>query len=134
METYDRTRIVNSRTQPLRAVPAPEPKNKPLSARPIDTLHQLSQRELAVLYLLTEGYSDRQISDTLEVTGFTVNKHVGAILAKMNVRSRTAAAVQAIRAHMFDEGAVPRIKAARGCASSTGRSSGKAPRGYRAAD
>jgi DNA-binding NarL/FixJ family response regulator len=40
---------------------------------------------------------------TLRVTLFTVNKHVGAILLKMNVRSRTAAAVHAIREHLIED-------------------------------
>ena len=72
------------------------------------TKYHLSEREMTVLGLLTEGLTDRDISDSLQVTAFTVNKHVGAILVKMNVRSRTAAAVHAIREHLVDEARVPR--------------------------
>jgi DNA-binding NarL/FixJ family response regulator len=66
--------------------------------------YQLSAREFAVLGLLSQGYSDREIAGALRVTPFTVNKHVGAVLIKMNVRSRTAAAVHAIREHLFEDG------------------------------
>jgi DNA-binding NarL/FixJ family response regulator len=64
--------------------------------------HNLTQRELNVLYLLTEGLADKQIAMAMGVTVYTVNKHVGAILAKMCVSSRTAAAVRAVREHIFD--------------------------------
>ena len=57
---------------------------------------------MSVLELLSQGCSDKEIASTLRVTPFTVNKHVGAILIKMNVRSRTAAAVHAIREHLFE--------------------------------
>jgi DNA-binding NarL/FixJ family response regulator len=60
----------------------------------------LSPRELAVLHEITRGFSDGEIAGSLGITKFTVNKHVGAILAKMNVRSRTGAAVRAIRDQM----------------------------------
>jgi DNA-binding NarL/FixJ family response regulator len=75
------------------------------------TRYHLSERELAVLELLSEGCSDKDIATSLRVTSFTVNKHVGAILVKMNVRSRTAAAVHAIREHLF--AAPPEAKALR---------------------
>ena len=60
----------------------------------------LSPRELSVLREVSRGLSDAEIADSLGVTKFTVNKHVGSILAKMNVASRTAAAVRAIRDHV----------------------------------
>jgi DNA-binding NarL/FixJ family response regulator len=65
--------------------------------------YHLSAREFAVLGLLSQGYSDKEIAGALRVTPFTVNKHVGAVLMKMNVRSRTAAAVHAIREHLFED-------------------------------
>jgi DNA-binding NarL/FixJ family response regulator len=59
--------------------------------------YNLSAREMRVLREITKGLSDFEIADALGITKFTVNKHVGAILAKMNVASRTGAAVRAIR-------------------------------------
>ena len=73
------------------------------SLQVIESPYGLSGRELIVLFLVSEGLSDRQIGLALGVTPYTVNKHVGAILAKMNVRSRTAAAVAAIRKHLFED-------------------------------
>jgi len=67
------------------------------------TRYHLTERECTVLALLSEALTDREIADVLRVTPFTVNKHVGAILLKMNVRSRTAAAVHAIREHLVDD-------------------------------
>lgn len=70
-----------------------DPDPAPSAVRPYD----LSERELKVLYYLAEGLADKEIAVQLGVTAFTVNKHVGSILLKMNVRSRTAAAVRAVR-------------------------------------
>jgi PAS domain S-box-containing protein len=60
-------------------------------------LYGLTYRELAVLNLVVEGMADKQIADTLGISIFTVNKHVGNILGKMNATSRTEAGVRAIR-------------------------------------
>lgn len=65
------------------------------------TPYSLSNRELTVLFLLTEGLADKQIAASLGVSTYTINKHVGSILLKMNVRSRTAAAVRAVRDRVF---------------------------------
>ena len=62
--------------------------------------YDLSPREMTVLSEITKGLSDMQIAMNLGVTRFTINKHVGAILVKMNVTSRTGAAVRAIREHL----------------------------------
>jgi DNA-binding CsgD family transcriptional regulator len=63
--------------------------------------YALSPRELMVLALLIEGLPDKQISSLLRCSLVTVNKHVGSILAKMDARSRTQAAVMAIRQHLL---------------------------------
>jgi PAS domain S-box-containing protein len=57
----------------------------------------LSLRERAVLELLAVGKPDREIATILEVSQRTVSKHVENILAKMDARSRTEAAVKAVR-------------------------------------
>jgi len=58
--------------------------------------HDLSGREIEVLRLVTDGLPDKQIAQVLGISTFTVNKHVGAILAKMHASSRTEASVRAI--------------------------------------
>jgi DNA-binding NarL/FixJ family response regulator len=55
---------------------------------------------MMVLEALSRGLTDHEIAYGLGITKFTVNKHVGAILRKMDVRSRTAAAVRAVREHI----------------------------------
>ena len=57
----------------------------------------LSPRELDVLRLLVDGKTDREIADTLFISPRTASKHVGAILAKLDVVSRGDAAVFAVR-------------------------------------
>lgn len=58
----------------------------------------LTFRELTVLQLLAAGASDKEIGATLGISSLTANKHVGNILRKMKVRSRTSASVLAVRA------------------------------------
>jgi DNA-binding NarL/FixJ family response regulator len=57
----------------------------------------LSPREVDVLRLLVTGQSDRAIADTLFISRRTASKHVGAILAKLDVTTRTEAAARAVR-------------------------------------
>jgi DNA-binding NarL/FixJ family response regulator len=57
----------------------------------------LSTRERDVLRLLTEGRIDREIAEALSLSYRTVTTHVTAILTKLDVDSRTAAAVFAVR-------------------------------------
>jgi DNA-binding NarL/FixJ family response regulator len=66
-------------------------------------LYGLTYRELSVLGLVVEGMADKQIADTLGISIFTVNKHVGNILGKMNATSRTEAGVRAIREGLLQE-------------------------------
>ena len=57
----------------------------------------LTAREQEVLALLTEGLSDKEISRRLVLSDRTVHHHVSAILSKIGVTSRSAAAVEAAR-------------------------------------
>ena len=65
-------------------------------------LYNLTYRELAILHLIADGQSDKQIADSLGVSIYTVNKHVGNILGKMMAASRTEAGVRAIREGIVD--------------------------------
>jgi DNA-binding NarL/FixJ family response regulator len=55
----------------------------------------LSRREGEVLELIREGLSNRAIAKTLWISEATVKVHVRNILRKLNVQSRTEAAVLA---------------------------------------
>lgn len=57
----------------------------------------LTPREIEVLRLLTRGDTDQHIADALFISKRTASTHVGNILAKLDVESRAAAAVQALR-------------------------------------
>src|SRR5262249_56368119 len=57
----------------------------------------LTPREQEVLALVAEGLADREISQRLFISERTVHHHVSAVLAKIGVTSRTAAAREAPR-------------------------------------
>jgi DNA-binding CsgD family transcriptional regulator/tetratricopeptide (TPR) repeat protein len=57
----------------------------------------LTRREQEVLALLSEGLSDREISQRLVISERTVHHHVSAVLSKIGAGSRTAAARKAAR-------------------------------------
>ena len=58
---------------------------------------RLTQRELEVLHLVARGETDQRIADQLYVSRRTINCHVANILAKLDVKSRTAAVMTAVR-------------------------------------
>jgi len=53
----------------------------------------LTPREREVLQLVCAGHTDRQIGQLLSISPATVTKHVGNVLGKLGVHSRTAAAI-----------------------------------------
>jgi DNA-binding NarL/FixJ family response regulator len=57
----------------------------------------LSDRETEVLRLLTEGYTNAQISELLAVSPNTIKTHINNIFNKLGVNDRTQAAVLATR-------------------------------------
>jgi two-component system, NarL family, response regulator LiaR len=69
----------------------------PPQARQTLTTDPLSERELEVLRLLARGMSNQEIADTLVVGEATVRSHVSAILRKLQLASRTQAALYALR-------------------------------------
>lgn len=57
----------------------------------------LTKRELDVLQLISEGCSNKKISDELKISERTVKNHISHIFRKIDVEDRTQAAVFAIR-------------------------------------
>jgi two-component system, NarL family, response regulator len=61
---------------------------------------QLTNRELEVLTLITQGRTNQQIAETLFITSGTARVHVHAILKKLNVTDRTQAAIFALQQNL----------------------------------
>jgi DNA-binding NarL/FixJ family response regulator len=76
-----------------------KPQTKPLPAG----FDQLTPRERQVLACLVRAMTDEQIAVELGIRLGTVKKHVGSILEKLDVSSRTEAAVLAERANFTNE-------------------------------
>jgi DNA-binding NarL/FixJ family response regulator len=64
----------------------------PTRAASDPALGTLSEREQAVLRLLTEGRTDREIAEALTISPRTVETHVSGILRKLGVTRRAEAA------------------------------------------
>jgi DNA-binding NarL/FixJ family response regulator len=60
-------------------------------------LEQLSEQERRILDLIAEGYTNRQISETIFLAEKTVKNYVSSLLAKLGMERRTEAAAYAAR-------------------------------------
>lgn len=58
---------------------------------------ELTPREREVLVCITQGRSNREIADELNIAEKTVRMHVSALLEKMGARDRTQATIYAIQ-------------------------------------
>jgi DNA-binding NarL/FixJ family response regulator len=67
------------------------------SSSPMTALASLTKRELEVLALLKLGRTNKEIATKLVIEEVTAKVHVSHILRKLHVRSRTEAAVLAIK-------------------------------------
>ena len=56
----------------------------------------LTDREKTILRLLAGGYSNKEISELLNISDGTVKNHISNLLAKLGVRDRTRAVLRAI--------------------------------------
>jgi DNA-binding CsgD family transcriptional regulator len=73
---------------------------------PVDSTRQnpagLTERQLQVLRLLGQGCTNAEIADRLVISTRTVDSHVGAVLAKLGVATRRAAAARAADLGLLD--------------------------------
>ncbi|MFF5338458.1 response regulator [Streptomyces sp. NPDC013181] len=79
----------------MRSLRGPEARKSPEDER----LAGLSDRELAVLDLIGEGLTNRQIAQQLFLSEKTVKNHISRILGKLGVQRRIQAAVIAAHVH-----------------------------------
>lgn len=61
------------------------------------TAEPLTERELDVLQLVTQGHSNKEIAEQLSIAEMTVRTHVSNILGKLHLASRTQAALYALQ-------------------------------------
>ncbi len=64
----------------------------------------LTAREREVLILIAQGHSGREIARLLAISNRTVEAHTANLFAKLNVTSRTQAALWAVREGLVDPG------------------------------
>jgi DNA-binding NarL/FixJ family response regulator len=67
-------------------------------------LNALTERERAVLVLVAQGRSNREIADTLVISERTARTHVSHVLRKLQPTSRTQAALAAVRDGLLPPG------------------------------
>jgi len=75
-------KVLQELSRPPEQPPTPEP---------------LTERELEVLRLIAKGKSNREIAEELVISEATVRTHVSNILGKLQLASRTQAALYALR-------------------------------------
>jgi DNA-binding NarL/FixJ family response regulator len=83
---------------------------KTLAERTAEAAH-LTTREVDVLRLLGDGDSNKIISETLGITLDTTKKHVRNVIDKLQVRSRTHAAIIAAQAGIVGNPVSPVVEA-----------------------
>lgn len=58
---------------------------------------RFTSRELDVLHLIADGYTNKEIARELSLAEITVKKHVQSVISKLGVSDRTQAAISAAR-------------------------------------
>lgn len=71
------------------------------SPNPSHLSETLSDREVEILRLIAQGYTNAEIADRLYLTRGTVRNYVSSILEKLGVEDRTQAAILAIQAGLY---------------------------------
>src|SRR5512143_3316608 len=84
-------KVLEELSHPAGSPPTPEP---------------LTERELEVLQLVAQGYSNQAISEKLVISDATVRTHIGNILTKLHLANKVQAALYALRKGIsnLDEG------------------------------
>jgi two-component system, NarL family, response regulator LiaR len=62
-----------------------------------DMRESLTERETETLRLVAKGHANKEIADIMQVSEVTVKTHVSSILSKLNLSSRTQAALFALK-------------------------------------
>jgi len=68
----------------------------------INEISELTERELEVLQLITNGLNNQQIAEKMMVSIHTIKAHICSIFAKLKVNGRVQAAVKAVKLGLVD--------------------------------
>ncbi len=85
----------------LAALPSGGVANRAVDAQ-TGWLDPLTERELEILHLIAQGYSNFQIANSLVISVGTVKGHVNHILSKLDVQNRTQAVARARELALFN--------------------------------
>src|SRR5258708_39838877 len=91
-------------TQAPASAPAQVPPRSPVSAppnKPVTYPYGLTAREVEILRLLAQGWTDAQIAEHLVISPRTVNRHTASLYSKLGVSSRSAATHYAFEHHLL---------------------------------
>ena len=67
-----------------------------------ELIAELTPREMQVLQLLAEGLVNRDIAERLNISEHTIKFHIGSILGKLQVSSRTEAVTRGLRSGLIE--------------------------------
>lgn len=70
-----------------------QPEKKPAHPLP----ETLTERQIKILKLVSQGFSSREISEKLNISYYTVTTHIKNIYSKLQVNSRTEALCEAVK-------------------------------------
>lgn len=70
---------------------------KPAAQSAPDATENISPREMEVLRLLADCFSNQEIAEALVISEKTVKTHVSSLLTKLNLKDRTQLAVYAVK-------------------------------------
>ncbi len=73
----------------------------PPSSKLVTSIAKLTTREVEVLRLLAQGWTDAQIAEHMVISPRTVNRHTTSLYSKLGVSSRAAATRYAIEHHVL---------------------------------
>lgn len=101
LKTSKASRIADSIRETMNGTPVLEPEvmSKMMKQmRHERVLHEeLTEREMEILLLLANGYTNQEIADELYIALKTVKSHVSNLLAKLEVHDRTQAVIYAFQ-------------------------------------
>ncbi len=66
-------------------------------------MEKLTEREIAILKLLTQGYDNNEIGEIIFISIHTVKAHIRSIMRKLNAKNRTNAVYIAVINHLLDD-------------------------------